>query len=68
MDAVGVALLKFYKAEGIANVKVKNHEQLKRAAEIGIGYMDADMISLRSSNLTRDKKFDDLVTFVKDQL
>jgi len=60
--------LRFHRAEGIADVKVKNHEQLKRAAEIGVGYMNADMLSLRSSNLADDEEFDDLMTFVKHQI
>jgi len=30
--------------------------------------LDADMISLKASNLASDEKFDDLVTFVKHQL
>jgi len=60
--------LRFHRAEGIVDVKVKNHEQLKRAAEIGVGYMNADMISLRSSNLADDEEFDDLMTFVKHQI
>jgi len=68
VDAVGVAVLKFHKAEGIADMKVKDHEQLKRAAEIRVGHLDADMISLKASNLASDEKFDDLVTFVKHQL
>jgi len=68
VDAVGVSILRFHRAEGIADVKVKNHEQLKRAAEIGVGYMHADMISLRSSNLADDEEFDDLMTFVKHQI
>lgn len=68
VDAVGVAVLKYHKAEGIAGVKIKDHEQLKRAAEIGIGHLNADRIALRTSNLTNDEKFDDLVTFVKKQL
>jgi len=68
VDAVGVAVLKFYEAEGIAGVNVKNQEQLKRAAEIGIGHLNANMIALKTSNLTTDNKFNDLVKFVKRQL
>lgn len=68
VDAVGVSILKFHQADGIANVKVKDHEQLKKAAEIGLGYLDADMIALKTSNLVNDEKFDDLVTFVRNQL
>lgn len=68
VDAVGVAVLKFYKAEGIVNVKLNDQEQLKRAAEIGIGHMDSDSIMLRTSNPINDEKFDELLTFVKQQL
>jgi len=68
VDAVGVAILKFYKAEGIADINVKNQEQLKRAAEIGLGHLDADMIALKASNLAGDNEFEDLVEFVKRQL
>jgi uncharacterized protein (DUF362 family) len=68
VDAVGVAVLKFYKAEGIVGVKLKDHEQLKRAAEIGLGHLDIDMIALETSNVANDEKFYDLVSFVKRQL
>jgi len=68
VDAVGVAVLKFYKAEGIYGVKVKDHEQLKRASEIGIGHLDADMIVLKTSNQANDEKFYDVVKFIKRQL
>jgi len=68
VDAVGVAILKFYKAEGVVGLEVKNQEQLKRAAEIGVGHLNAGAIALRTSNLVRDEKFDDLLQFVKRQL
>lgn len=68
VDAVGVAILKFFKAEGIRDIKVKNHEQLKRAAELGLGHLDASMICLKAFNMTDDEKFDDIIDFVKQQL
>jgi len=68
VDAVGVAVLKFHKAEGIEDKELKDHEQLKRATEIAVGHMDGDMIALKTSNLAEDEKFDDLVTYVKGQL
>lgn len=68
VDAVGVSVLKFYEAEGIADVKLKDHKQLRRATEIGIGYMDSNSITLQSSNLSHDGKFDELLAFVKQQL
>lgn len=68
VDTIGVAVLRYYEAEGIANMKVKDHEQLKRAAEIGVGHMNADAIMLKTSNVAGDAKFDDLLSSVKDQL
>ena len=67
VDAVGVAILKYHKADGIAGFKVKDQEQLKRAAEIEVGHMDANRMMIKPSNLVNDGKFDDLVTFVKHQ-
>lgn len=68
VDAVGVAVLKFYEAEGIAGIKIQDQIQLKRATEIGIGHLDGNMIALKTSNLAEDEKFDDLVKYVKRQL
>jgi len=67
VDAVGVATLKFHNAEGIIK-KVKNQEQLKRAAEIQVGNLDANSITLRQASMTSDGKFDDLVAFIKHNL
>jgi uncharacterized protein (DUF362 family) len=64
VDAVGTAILQFYGAEGIANVKLKDHLQLERAAEIGIGQMAVDEVTLRSANLTDDAEFDALLALV----
>jgi hypothetical protein len=47
---------------------VTDHVQLKRAAEIGLGHLDADAIALKASNLANDEKFRDLVSFVKRHL
>jgi len=68
VDTIGVAILKFHKAESIADVKLKDHKQLKRAEEIGIGSMDSRGITLRTANLANDEKFDDLLTFIKHRL
>lgn len=67
INAVGVAVLKFYNSEGLASSDMKNHEQLKRAAEIGIGYLDRNKIALRTSDLAKEERFDDLVASVKGQ-
>jgi uncharacterized protein (DUF362 family) len=68
VDAVGVAVLKYFKANGIAGVRVQSHDQLRRAAEIGVGHMYGNSISLRTSNLTDDEEFEDLVKFIRRQL
>ncbi|MDH5495805.1 MAG: DUF362 domain-containing protein [Candidatus Bathyarchaeota archaeon] len=68
VDTVGVAILKFFKAEGIKGIRVKSHDQLKKAAELGIGHLNADMISLKALNMTDDERFDDMVKFIKRQL
>ena len=67
VDAVGVAVLEFHNAEGIIK-KVKNQGQLKRATEICLGNLDANLIALRQANLTSDEKFDDMLAFIKDNL
>lgn len=68
IDAIGVAILKFYEAKGIASRKVNSHEQLRRAEEVEIGHLDRNMITLKTSNLTKDGRFNELVDFVKRQL
>lgn len=68
VDTIGVAILKFHKADGIVDVQLKDHEQLKHAEEIGVGSMDSSDITFRTANLANDDKFDDLLAFIKDQL
>jgi uncharacterized protein (DUF362 family) len=67
VDAVGVAVLKFHNAEGIVK-RVKNQEQLKRAAEIQVGNLDGGLIALKQANLTSDERFDDQVAFIRRNL
>lgn len=68
VDAVGVAVLKYFKAKDIANRKVHEHEQIKRAYEIGLGKMKIDEMKLKTVNLTDDEKFNELVEFVMREL
>ncbi|UCG36750.1 MAG: DUF362 domain-containing protein [Candidatus Bathyarchaeota archaeon] len=68
VDAVGVSVLKWYGAEGIANVKLRDHDQLRRAEEINIGCLRKDSISLKPRNMTGDEEFDQVADFVQDQL
>ncbi len=68
VDAVGVAILKFYEADGIKGIEVKTHEQLRRAAELDIGQIDASQIALKTFNMIHDGKFERIVDFVKHQM
>lgn len=68
IDAVGVSILKSLNATGIANVPIKEQEQLKRAAEIDLGQLSIENIKLKTSNLARDKEFPKLLSFIKNEL
>jgi uncharacterized protein (DUF362 family) len=68
VDAVGASILKYYKAEGLTGISVKKQEQLVRAAEVGIGNLDATKIELHASNPARDSEFNDLVQFIQAEL
>lgn len=68
VDAVGICILKFYKATGIAGVAVKKQEQLRRAVEIGLGQIDLERMELKISNLAGDKEFPKLVHFIENEL
>jgi len=68
IDAVGASVLKYYKAEGLTGIPVKKQEQLARAAEIGLGNLDAEKIELHAVNKAQDPKFDVLMSFVRSEL
>jgi len=68
LDAVGVSILKSLNAAGIANVPIKEQEQLKRAAEVDLGQLSIENIKLKTSNLARDKEFPKLLNFIKNEL
>ncbi len=68
VDAVGVSILKFHNADGIKDVPVKDHEQIKRACEIGIGNADFFNMIINESDLVGDTGFKEMVQFVKNQL
>ena len=51
IDAVGVAILKMYGAKGkIGEANIFEQDQLKRAAELGIGVKSVDEITLTPLN------------------
>lgn len=51
IDAVGVAILRIYGAGGhVANGKIFEQDQIRRAAELGVGVKSASEIRLRSLN------------------
>jgi uncharacterized protein (DUF362 family) len=68
VDAIGVAMLKQLRAEGIANRQVSGHVQLKWAAERGMGNLNADKIEIRASNPENDPTFSDLLSNIKKDL
>lgn len=68
IDAVGVAILKYFNAKDIAHKKVHEHEQIRRAYEIELGKMKTDEIELRALNLTDDEKFNQLIEFIEEEL
>lgn len=68
IDAVGVSILKYYNATGIAGVAVKEQDQLKRATDVGLGQIDLDRIELKTSNLAKDKEFAKLIDLIENEL
>ncbi|TET19692.1 DUF362 domain-containing protein [Candidatus Bathyarchaeota archaeon] len=68
IDAVGVSILKSLNAVGIANVPVKEQEQLKRATEVDLGQLSIENIELKTSNLAKDKEFPKLLNFIENEL
>jgi len=68
IDAVGVSILKSLNAVGIANVPIKEQEQLKKAADVDLGQLNIENIKLKTSNLARDKEFPKLLNFIKNEL
>jgi uncharacterized protein (DUF362 family) len=68
LDAVGVSILKSLNATGTANVPIKEQEQLKRAAEVGLGQLSIENIKLKTSNLARDEEFPKLLNSIKNEL
>ncbi|UCG44768.1 MAG: DUF362 domain-containing protein [Candidatus Bathyarchaeota archaeon] len=68
IDGVGATILKSLNATGLADTSVHSQEQLKRAAEVGLGHLSMKDIELKTSNLAQDKEFPKLLRFIKDEL
>lgn len=68
IDAVGVSILKFHSAVGIAGKPVGGHEQLDHASKIGLGNLTLNKISLRSANLAGDEGFEELLSYIEGEL
>ncbi|MEM2136625.1 MAG: DUF362 domain-containing protein [Candidatus Methanomethylicia archaeon] len=68
IDAIGVTILKYYKAVGLVDKSVHEQEQIKRAYEIGLGKMKMREIELKTINMVEDRKFDELIEFISEEL
>ena len=68
VDAVGVAVLKQFEAEKIANRRINDHVQLRWAKQIGLGNLDIEKINIRTSNPEKDSKFSDLLSNIQNDL
>ncbi len=67
-DAICVALMKLYKAHGVSERPVLDHEQLKIGERLGLGSPRIGDIELRTANPACDEGFDDLVSAIEDEL
>jgi uncharacterized protein (DUF362 family) len=68
LDAVGVAILKQFNAENIANRRISEHKQLQWGGHIGLGTLDPNRIEIRSSNPANDPDFPELLRNIHQDL
>ncbi len=67
-DAVGVAILRHYGATGeVSDGPIFQQEQIKRAAELGVGVESADQINLIPVDGKSQETADDLTTILEEQ-
>jgi uncharacterized protein (DUF362 family) len=67
-DAVCVALMKHYGADGVSDRPVLGHEQLTIAEGLGLGSPKLKDVELRTSNLAGDPGLDDVVSAIEGEL
>jgi uncharacterized protein (DUF362 family) len=67
-DAISVALMRLYGAERVSQKSIREHEQFKIATELDLGSSKPENIIIRSSNLTEDPTFPDLIDGLKQEL
>lgn len=68
IDAVGIAILRYYgTTENVSAGPIFQQEQLKRAAEIGVGVESADKINLISIDRESQEIVTDLNTILEEQ-
>jgi uncharacterized protein (DUF362 family) len=69
IDAVGVAVLKLYGARGkIGEVAIFEQDQLKRAAELGLGIKSVEEINLKPLNSESQTEAERIEEVLKAQL
>ena len=67
-DAVCVALMKHYGADGVSDRPVLGHEQFTIAEGLGLGSPRLKDMDLRTSNLAGDPGLDDVVSAIEGEL
>lgn len=67
-DAVCVALMKHYGADGVSDRPVLGHGQFTIAEGLGLGSPRLKDIDLRTSNLAGDPALDDVVSAIEEEL
>jgi uncharacterized protein (DUF362 family) len=68
VDAVAVAILKYFNAENIANRRLRDHKQLQWGEHIGLGTFNPDRLEIRSSNPANDPDFPALLNSIHQEL
>lgn len=68
VDAVGVAILKHFNAENIANRPLSDHKQLQWGEHIGLGTFNPARLEIRSSNPANDPDFPALLSSIQQDL
>lgn len=68
IDAVGIAVLRYYgTTKKVSSGPIFQQEQIKRAAELGVGVKSADQINLTPINEESQEITDDLTAILEEQ-
>ncbi|HEY0196073.1 MAG TPA: hypothetical protein VGC02_00730 [Methanobacterium sp.] len=68
IDAVGIAILRYYgTTKNVSSGPIFQQEQIKRAAELGVGVKSADQINLTPIDGESQEITDDLTAILEEQ-